>query len=160
VKHRSSVEWSSILGIIALSMTVVATVFAYQRLFPDAHETTFSSYEIAPGAMPLYAPKSAVDIRFRWMTESDAHWLSFRVPAADVATMLAACVRIERAALAYTQHAPPRWWPKALTNDGKRRDSRYAYYRCEQSAGTGTFDPQSFTAVDAPRGLVFEWRLD
>ena len=145
---------------VALSMTVVATVFACQRFFPDAHETAFSSWEDAPGEVPLYAPRSAVDIRLRRMTESGAQWLSFRVPPADVGTMLSACMRIDRTALAYTQHAPPRWWPKVLTNDGKRRESPYAYYRCEQSPGTGRFDPQSFTAIDAPRGHIFEWRLD
>src|SRR5882762_10113285 len=143
------------MGIATLWVAVVAIVLAGERFFPESHETTFSNYEAARDALPLYAPRSAVDIRVRSMTESSARWLSFRAPIPDIATMLRSCARVAENALEYTQHPPPRWWPTVLAPGEKKGDPQYEYYRCEQWPGTGRFHARRFMAVDAKRGQVF-----
>jgi len=148
------------MGIATLWVAVVAIVLAGERFFPESHETTFSNYEAARDALPLYAPRSAVDIRVRSMTESSARWLSFRAPMPDIATMLRSCARVAENALEYTQHPPPRWWPTVLAPGEKKGDPQYEYYRCEQWPGTGRFHARRFTAVDPKHEQVFEWELD
>ena len=148
------------MGIATLWVAVVAIVLACERFFLESHETTFSNYDAARDALPLYAPRSAVDIRVRWMTESSAGWLSFRAPMSDIATMLRSCTRAAENAVEYIQHRPPRWWPTILAPGGKKSDPQYDYYRCEQWPGTGRFHARRFTAVDPKHGQVFEWQLD
>ena len=40
------------MGIAALWVAVVAIVLAYERFFPESHETTFSAYEAAQRDRP------------------------------------------------------------------------------------------------------------
>ncbi len=147
------------MGAATLGVAIVATVLACERFFPESYEKTFSNYEAAlrhpaigpQGPVPLYTPRSAVDIRIRTMVESSASWMSFRAPTTDIATMVRSCTPVAENAVEYPRVTPKGWWPRGLSRGEKRGDLHYEYYRCRARA---------FTAVDPQHGEVFEWQLD
>src|SRR5436309_6549329 len=110
----SSRRLKLLMGAATLGVAIVATVLACERFFPESYEKTFSNYEAAlrhpaigpQGPVPLYTPRSAVDIRIRTMVESSASWMSFRAPRTDIARIVRSCMSDEENAVDYFQFCP------------------------------------------------------
>lgn len=129
--------------------------------YPD-YEAMVDDGALERGWVPDFVPESSTDFEESHNLDTNRSWMRFSAPTAELDAMLAGLEPISGEKVTFPRRPPGffvTWWPADLTG-GAQKDSKYAFYRCnemydqggEQRVRTG------FLAVERGSNTVWHWR--
>jgi len=118
------------------------------EVYYPGYEVAISSDAIVRGWIPVWLPKSAIEIREKHNLDTNQSMLAFRFNGSEKVEVASGCERIEPINL----KEPPfkvSWWPGDVPAS-RLSTYRHSFYSCEGG--------KAFLALSAKLGEGFYWR--